>query len=138
MILRAERDYVATIEPDQMAAWTAAIDRNLELWIAQLDRTTVLLTGGHVAGFVMWRPDPAPAEAATLITVQVLPAFRRRGLGRLLLDAFARQAGAAGLRRLLVGVHERNPARALYVGAGYRPTGRDGGYLIYELDLDPS
>ena len=60
-ILRAERDYVAAVEPTQLAPWTAAIDRNLALWIEHLDRTTVLElddgTGPATAGFVMWMPD---------------------------------------------------------------------------------
>ncbi len=60
-ILRAERDYVAAVEPTQLAPWTAAIDRNLALWIEHLDRTTVLEldggTGTTTAGFVMWMPD---------------------------------------------------------------------------------
>lgn len=141
LILRAERDYIAAIEPHQTSAWSAAIDRNLALWIDHLDRTAVLevddcpIPGGQVgdwtpAGFVMWMPEPD--GAATLITVQVLPAYRRRGLGRLLLQVFAEQAGAAGARTLRLGVHEDNPARALYEQAGYSVTGRDGEYLLYE------
>jgi hypothetical protein len=44
------------IEPDQEAAWTAAIDRHLELWIANLDRTTMLVAGADTAGFIIWTP----------------------------------------------------------------------------------
>jgi len=133
-IFRAERDYITAIEPDQTTAWTAATDRNLELWIANLGRTTMLLAEGGVAGFVMWTPDPAYREdAATLVTIQVLPSYRRRGYGRLLLDVFAQQAAAAGLRLLHLGVHQGNPARALYEQAGYQPAGRDGTYLLYDF-----
>ena len=139
-ILRAERDYVAAVEPAQLAPWTAATDRNLALWIAHLDRTTVLEaddeTGPTTAGFVMWMPDAhgdGPAvPSATLITLQVLPAHRRRGLGTRLLETFAPQAGAAGARVLRLGVHEANPARGLYPRAGYTLVGRDGDYLLYE------
>jgi len=139
-ILRAERDYVAAVEPAQLAPWTAAIDRNLALWIAHLDRTTVLEaddeTGPTTAGFVMWMPDAhgdGPAvPSATLITLQVLPAHRRRGLGTRLLETFATHAGTAGARVLRLGVHEANPARGLYPRAGYALVGRDGDYLLYE------
>jgi GNAT superfamily N-acetyltransferase len=133
-IFRAERDYITAIEPQQTTAWTAAIDRNLELWIANLGRTTVLLAEGTVAGFVMWKPDPAYREdAATLITIQVLPSYRRRGYGKVLLGVFAQQAATAGLRLLHLGVHQGNPARALYEQADYKSAGRDGEYLLYDF-----
>ena len=114
VIFRAERDYIKDIEPGQEAAWTEAIDRNLELWIANLDRTTMLLAGAGTAGFVMWTPDPAyRADAATLVTIQVRPECRRRGYGRTLLGVFAEQGTKAGYRLLHLGVHKDNPARAL-------------------------
>jgi GNAT superfamily N-acetyltransferase len=95
VIFRAERDYIRAIEPDQEAAWTAATDRHLELWIANLDRATVLLAGTETAGFVIWMPAPAYRDgAATLVTIQVLPPCRRRGYGRVLLGVFTEQATA--------------------------------------------
>ena len=136
VIFRAERDYIKDIEPGQEAAWTEAIDRNLELWIANLDRTTMLLAGAGAgtAGFVMWVPDPAyRADAATLVTIQVRPECRRRGYGRTLLGVFAEQGATAGYRLLHLGVHKDNPARALYEQAGYQPAGSDGDYLLYDL-----
>ena len=68
------------VEPTSEAGWTGATDRNLELWVDNLSTTTVLELDGQVAGFVMWRAEPA--GAALVITIQVLPAFRRRGLVR--------------------------------------------------------
>ncbi|MGH3253567.1 MAG: GNAT family N-acetyltransferase [Trebonia sp.] len=134
VIFRAERNYIKDFEPGQEAAWTEAIDRNLELWIANLDRTTMLLAGTGTAGFVSWMPDPAyRADAATLVTIQVRPEYRRRGYGRTLLGAFAEQGAKAGYRLLHLGVHKDNPARALYEQAGYQPAGSDGDYLLYDL-----
>jgi ribosomal protein S18 acetylase RimI-like enzyme len=138
VIFRAERDYIKDVEPGQEAAWTEAIDRNLELWIANLGRTTMLLAGTGAgagsAGFIAWMPDPAyQADAATLITIQVRPEYRRRGYGRTLLGVFAGQGAAAGYRLLHLGVHKDNPARALYEQAGYQPAGSDGDYLLYDL-----
>jgi hypothetical protein len=40
---------------------------------------------------------------------------------------------AAGLRLLHLGVHQGNPARALYEQAGYKFAGRDGEYLLYDF-----
>jgi ribosomal protein S18 acetylase RimI-like enzyme len=134
VIFRAERDYIEAIEPDQEAAWAAAIDRHLELWIANLDRTTLLIAGTDTAGFVIWSPTLRYRDgAATLITIQVRPAYRRHGYGRILLGIFAEQAVAAGCRLLQLSVHKDNPARVLYEQAGYEPAGTDGDYLLYEL-----
>jgi ribosomal protein S18 acetylase RimI-like enzyme len=106
----------------------------LDLWITNLDRTTMLLAGTDIAGFVIWTPSPAHRDgAATLVTIQVRPAYRRRGYGRILLGVFADQAVAERCRLLHLGVHKDNPARALYEHAGYQPAGSDGDYLLYDL-----
>jgi len=128
MILRGERLYLQQIEPLSEASWTAAIDRNLELWIANLDRTTVVELDGEAAGYAMWMPR---GGGATLVTMNVLPTHRRHGLGAYLLEWFAVDAAAAGIRRLDLGVHRDNPARRLYERAGYRLTGEEGDYLLY-------
>ena len=128
LVEEAERGYIRDVEPGQEDAWTAALDRNRALWRANLARTTVLEVDGAPAGFVMWTPDDG---AALVVTVQVLPAFRRRGLGRRLLEECARQAAGAGCAEVRLGVHRGNPARALYEAAGFAPAGEDGVYLLY-------
>jgi len=51
----------------------------------------------------------------------VVPAFRRRGVGRALMSALLDSARAAGLRQLSLEVSEHNPAaRGLYERAGLR------------------
>jgi ribosomal protein S18 acetylase RimI-like enzyme len=129
LIYRAERDYVRAVEPAGEAGWTEATDRNLQLWVDNLATTTVLAMDGEAAGYVMWRAESS--GAALVITLQVLPAFRRRGLGRRLLDVVAEQARAQGLGPVTLGVHRENPAVALYEAAGFLPTGTDGEYLLY-------
>lgn len=130
LIHRAERDYLRAIEPASEAGWTAAMDRNLQLWVDNLATTTVLELDGEAAGFVMWRAEPS--GVALVITIHVLPAFRRRGLGRQLLDVVTEQARAQGLARVTLGVHRDNPAARLYESAGFRRTGTDGEYLLFE------
>jgi ribosomal protein S18 acetylase RimI-like enzyme len=76
--------------------------------------------------------------AALVVTVQVLPASRRRGLGRRLLEECARQAAAAGYAEVRLGVHRDNPARALYEAAGFAPAGEDGAYLLYRRTAVPA
>lgn len=139
-LLRWERDYIRTVEPAAEAAWTGAIDRNLALWVECLDRTLVLEADREPGGSMMWMPTNATDDAdgtATLIGIHVVPALRRRGFGRLLLDAFAAQARAAGHAALALGVHRANPARRLYEDAGYRHTGEDGDHLLMERPATP-
>jgi ribosomal protein S18 acetylase RimI-like enzyme len=132
-IFRAERAYIRDIEPDQMSVWLDAVDRNLALWIANLERTTTAEIDGVPAGFVMWMEHPAPDQfAATLVTIEVFPEHRRRGLGRILLERYEQEAANAGKTVLRLGVHETNPARSLYENSGYRSVGRDDAYLLYE------
>ena len=129
MVHRAERDYMRAVEPTREAGWTAATERNLRLWVDNLATTTVLELDDEAAGFVMWRAEPT--GAALVITLQVLPAFRRRGLGRRLLDVVTEQARARGLGPVTLGVHRDNPAVRLYEGAGFLRTGTDGEYVLY-------
>lgn len=132
-VLRFERSYVETIEPESAQGWVEAVDQNLALWIECLPTTLVLELAGSddpdPAGFVMWLPE---GDSATLVSIQVGPRHRRAGLGRALLTAFEQQALAGGALVLELGVHRRNPARALYELAGWVETGRDGDYVLFE------
>ena len=88
----------------------------------------MLEVDGAPAGSVMWTPDDG---AALVVTVQVLSRFRRRVLGRRLLEERARQAEAAGCGEVRLGVHRNNPARSLYEAAGFVRVGEDGAYLLF-------
>lgn len=78
------------------------------------------------AGLVLWR---VAADEAEILTLGVVPARRRGGLGRALLDAAETLAAAAGARRMFLEVAADNAAaRALYARAGYAPAGRRPGY----------
>nr|WP_246324553.1 GNAT family N-acetyltransferase [Petropleomorpha daqingensis] len=128
MVYRAELAYIRDVEPDAEPAWIRATDRNLELWVANLLRTTVAEVAGEPAGFVMWMPT---GQTATVVTVQVLPEFRRCGLGRRLLDRVVADADG---RSVELGVHRANPARALYERAGFTRVSERGDYLMYRRD----
>jgi ribosomal-protein-alanine N-acetyltransferase len=65
------------------------------------------------------------ADEAELLTLAVLPGFRRRGIGRALVAAACARASASGATRLFLEVGEANaPARRLYAGFGFRAVGR--------------
>lgn len=65
------------------------------------------------------------ADEAEILTFAVIPARRRRGLGRALLEAASDATRARGARILFLDVAAGNAAaRALYTAAGFRETGR--------------
>lgn len=86
---------------------------------------------GEFAGYVtvMWVPQYAPFREAGIPEIQdfnVLPQFRRRGIGTALMDAaedlIATRSPTAGIG---VGLYrDYGPAQRLYVLRGYLPDGR--------------
>jgi putative acetyltransferase len=112
------------------------------------------LIAEQVAFFVV-RVDGAPAacggvklvgrEYGELKRMYVRPAFRGRGLARLLIDRLAEHARAAGsgLLRLETGVHQR-AAIALYEGVGFRRIPPFGPYredplsMCFEMPIAPA
>jgi GNAT superfamily N-acetyltransferase len=68
----------------------------------------------------------------------VLPAYRGRGVGRLLLEAVEEKARALGCCKLTLEVTERNyPARRVYERAGFAPAvyGEGGGLVVFSKSL---
>lgn len=81
---------------------------------------------GSLAGYAaFW----SVLDEGQITNIAVAPAWRRRGLGRMLLEAVVRQAQAEGLRLLFLEVRPSNlAARRLYESAGFQPAGRRRGY----------
>jgi ribosomal protein S18 acetylase RimI-like enzyme len=113
------------------------------------DDVLVALVEGELAGYVKVAP---PTDAASNAHVQMVHgitvdgAFRRRGVGRALVDAAVAEARARGARRLTLRVLSHNEAAlALYESAGFVVEGvqheeflLDGRYvddLLMALDL---
>ena len=64
-------------------------------------------------------------DEAEILTLAVVPAARRAGLGRNLVQAAAMAAKGLGADRLFLEVAEDNAAaRALYAGFGFEPSGQ--------------
>lgn len=78
------------------------------------------------AGFVLARSMAGEAE---IITIAVARAHRRRGLGRLLMDAVLRDLHAVRAEALFLEVDEKNAAAiALYRKLGFREVGKRSAY----------
>jgi Acetyltransferases len=107
----------------------------LEAWSAEALRTLLHTPGifgilaerdGGVPGFVLGR---VAADEAEILTLAVLPAARRRGYGRALLQEAMGVAQFWGAAHLFLEVGDGNmPARALYTAAGLEIIGRRRGY----------
>lgn len=79
------------------------------------------LGGGRVVGFTLFR---TVADEAELLLLAVSPEFRRRGIGRMLLDHFLSDAADSGATRVHLEVREGNPAVIMYREAGFSFVGR--------------
>ena len=123
-MLREEAAYFSTRyedavrEPDAVwRAWTTEAAEGLDkvLFVAE-DGDTLL---GVVGGFR--RLDPGEVQ---LVSLWVDPEARGRGVARSLIRAVATWARGRGAAEVVLFVQEANaPGRALYLRAGFRPTG---------------
>lgn len=76
--------------------------------------------GAEAAGFFLSRHG---YEEEELLLIAVDPRFRRRGVGRALLEQFAHEAHTRGAKRLLLEMRRGNPAELLYRDFGFAPIG---------------
>jgi [ribosomal protein S18]-alanine N-acetyltransferase len=100
-------------------------------WDAEALRRILALSGGF--GFVAWEADTPVGFALArdlgneceILSLGVLPEFRRGGVGRALLRAVIDQAARQGLPSIVLEVAADNAAaRRLYGGAGFVAAGR--------------
>jgi ribosomal-protein-alanine N-acetyltransferase len=76
---------------------------------------------GRVTGFSLYR---TVSDEAELLLLAVSPDYRRRGIGKLLLDHFMDAARNYGASRVHLEVREGNPALRMYRTAGFTLAGR--------------
>jgi len=76
---------------------------------------------GEPQGFVLMRSGGGEAEVLTIVT---RPGVRRKGVGRLLMDAASEYVREGGAEKLFLEVAADNPAaHALYVALGFSEVG---------------
>jgi mycothiol synthase len=105
-----------------IASHKAAGEFHPALWeIARID--------GENAGCILLSPL-LRAPLMEIVYMGVASAWRRRGVGRLLLRRALQQCRAAGARELAAVVDRRNgPARQLYACFGFKPTAAREAYI---------
>jgi ribosomal protein S18 acetylase RimI-like enzyme len=118
------------VAPRGDAIADAYLDRMFGRCASWAGRVFVAEAGGEVVGFAcVWgrvppqEPDEPQRDYAYVSDLVVLPAWRRRGLGRALLERAEAYARAVGMDSIGIGVMaENHGARDLYDAAGYRAT----------------
>lgn len=86
----------------------------------------------QAAGFYLSRQIGCEEE---LLLFAVAPAFRKLGIGSILLDNFVADADSRGVKRLLLEMRADNPAESLYRRHGFLPVGLRRNY--YRTGLGP-
>ncbi|MEG5262750.1 GNAT family N-acetyltransferase [Pseudomonas sp. JDS28PS106] len=129
-IYRGEESYIQTWEPLHEAAWRSQLERHLTCWVENFERLTVAVMGDDLVGYSLWLAESGYAE---LCTISVASEYRRRGIGRMLLEAYTVEAAKKGFTRLRLSVRPDNPAKLMYEAAGFVYTGLGAhDYLSYE------
>ena len=125
-----------------MAVMNAAFDPAFgEAWTRRQVEDTMLLPGTScmlagpaggppaaeepVAGFALTR---CVLDEEELLLLAVDPRWRRRGVGRALLDRVIADARGRAIARLFLEMRDGNDAARLYAGAGFAQVGRRAGY----------
>jgi ribosomal-protein-alanine N-acetyltransferase len=89
--------------------------------------------GPSLCGFALAYREPP--DLAHVVTLDVHPSFRRRGLGRRLIESVLDRSAAAGAKRAVLEVDVRNSgAIAFYRVLGFRESGRLPSYYAPGLD----
>ena len=96
-------------------------------WVVETDAAEVVAGGGITV--LPWPPGPRDLgdRLAFVYNVYTEPAYRRRGLGRMIMDAihaWCREAGVGS-----VGLHASGSGRPLYESLGYRESATPAMYL---------
>ena len=82
-------------------------------------KTWVAVEDGRIIGFLV--AERQPRRVAHIITIDVLEAWRRRGVGKALMGAAEDWAGRQGLHKLYLETAEDNvTAQRFYESRGYR------------------
>ena len=110
----AEIEKLCFSDPWSEKSVASELDNRLSLWLIALD-------GDTVAGYV---GSQSVLDEADMMNVAVHPDYRRRGIGRKLVQALSEALQKRGIRGLMLEVRQSNaPAIALYEKLGFQQVG---------------
>jgi ribosomal protein S18 acetylase RimI-like enzyme len=121
---RSVEESISALRPAPLRDVERSYDRMIRYAAGQPHLTLIAQTPGERLGFVLLMnelPDEVTGQRQAFVAfMAVEPHARRRGVGRLLLDAAEAEARARGLPAIALMVTEDNDAaRALYAAAGF-------------------
>ena len=118
-----DRIMAAAFDPRFGEAWT----HNQALGVLAMPgvRLTLALVDDAPAGFALVR---AIMDEAELLLIAVDPAWRRAGIGGVLLRAVETDCTSRGVRKIHLEVRAGNAAVRLYTGQGFAQVGERRGY----------
>lgn len=130
-----ERDLDGILAVDQ-ASFTNPWTREMFEWeAAHSDVARVYVARAGAAGVIAYCAVWIVFDELHINNLAVLPAWRRRGVGRALLEAVLDEARRLGAMRATLEVRASNQAaRALYERAGFRPAGLRRGYYTNPVE----
>jgi ribosomal protein S18 acetylase RimI-like enzyme len=115
--------FVPPLSADEAGAYWDGVASALEggdrrLWIARAD-------GAGIVGTVQLdlASQANGRHRAEVIKLMVLGSARRRGIGRLLMEAAEADARTLGRTTLVLDTRQGDPSEALYRGMGWQPAG---------------
>jgi ribosomal-protein-alanine N-acetyltransferase len=120
-MLPLEREAVADLftTAPEASQWSALDLSQMEASGAEV---WVEIEEGHLAGAVAWRETAGEAE---ILNLAVGPAWRRKGIGRGLMEKAMEEFAACGVGRAFLEVRESNTgAQAFYSKLGFAEAGR--------------
>jgi ribosomal protein S18 acetylase RimI-like enzyme len=109
-------------------------------WFRDFGGTSLIADApdGSPRAFLLGYASPARPEEAVLHLVAVDPNHRRRGLGRLLVEAFAGDAVASGATIVRAVAWPDDPiAVRFFQGVGFEPEAGPGGQRLYGVPAYP-
>jgi len=120
----ADLDALAEIDRACFAPGIAYTREELAAFVRRRGaRTWVAGEGEEVAGFLVAQPESR--ETLHIVTLDVVAAWRRQGVGSLLMEAAEQWAAKRGLRTVTLETAEDNlPAHQFYLARGYLPRDR--------------
>ena len=116
----------AAFDPHWREAWTRQqVENSLAMphtYAILLDAEGEPIVGTNIAaGFILAKRAPGEEE---MLLIGVRPELRGRGLGRKLIETFARLALDVGAESIFLEMRANNPAETLYRECGFEPIGR--------------
>jgi GNAT superfamily N-acetyltransferase len=113
----ARAEFEAT---SQRALQRAMADGSYVQWLVE-DNGQVVAGGGVLRRPLLPRPDALEGDEAIVLNMYVDPPYRRRGVGRLIMEAILDWCRRERIPRLVL--HPSEAGRSLYLAMGFKPTG---------------